>query len=229
MYWIDFNGHKNTDFGFMIPERVSVPAPVPRGDYVQVAGRDGSLLVTDGTYENIAIPVPMNYVSRADKQGESFRRAKAWLRGKGNLRFSDDTDVFYKVKACAITENQRRTKWGSDIAAEFICDPYTYLESGLIPITPGSIYNPYDESNPIYKITGEGMCTLTVNGKSITANIGQNLTIDTDLMLAYRTDGTMQNRVVTGDYNDLWLPSGNNSISISSGFAMNIIPNWRVL
>ena len=229
MYWIDFNGHKNTDFGFMIPQRVSIPAPVPRGEYVQVAGRDGSLLVTDGTYENIAINVPMNYVSRADKQGEAFRQAKSWLRGNGRLKFSDDIDVFFKVKAAAVVANQRRIKWGSDMEAEFICDPYTYFNAGLIPITPGNIFNPYDYSKPIYKITGEGLCTLTVNGESVTANVGQNITIDTDLMLSYRTDGTMQNTNVTGDYNKLWLNEGDNAVAISAGFNLQIIPNWRTL
>ena len=91
------------------------------------------------------------------------------------------------------------------------------------------LYNPYALSKPIYMITGEGMCTLTVNGKSVTANVGQNLTINTDLMLAYRKDGTMMNTAVTGDYEDLWLNSGENSITITSGFSLAIIPNWRCL
>ena len=70
------------------------------------------------------------------------------------------------------------------------------------------------------------MCTLTVNGNEMTANVGQNLTIDTDLMIAYRQDGTLQNTAVTGDYEDLYLVPGDNVISITSGFDLKIIPNW---
>lgn len=236
MYWIKFNDMINTDLGVMVTTRPSVPSPEPRGEYVQIAGRDGSLLVNDvlyGTketsYENIQIDVEMNFVRRPDKVAETFRAVKRWLKGGGTLVLSDDVDVFYKVKAAAVTDNQRRTKYGSDIVASFICDPYTYMGSGTEPISAGNIYNQFDTSKPLYKITGEGVCTLTVNGNEVTANVGQNLTIDTDLFLAYRTDGTMQNSAVTGDLNLLWLNNGTNTVSITSGFNLTIIPNWRML
>lgn len=236
MYWIEFNGKTNTELGVMVSTRPSVPPPSPRGEYVQIAGRDGSLLVNDvlyGTkdtsYENIQIDVEMNYVRQPHKVAETFRAVKSWIKGGGKLKLSDDVSVFYKVKGASITDNSRRTKFGSDIVASFICDPYTYMDSGTEPIAAGTFNNPFDTSHPIYKITGEGVCTLTVNGKSIRANVGQNLTIDTDLFLAYRSDGALRNTALTGDYNDLWLPNGSNTVSITSGFSLSIIPNWRML
>ena len=48
-------------------------------------------------------------------------------------------------------------------------------------------------------------------------------------MIAYRTDGTMQNTSLTGDYEDLYLIEGENKVSITSGFVLKIIPNWRYL
>lgn len=228
MFYIDFNGHKNTDYGLVVTTRPSIPAPLPRGEYVQIAGRDGELLITDNTYANITIQVQLNYVNHPNKLGESFRRAKAWLKGGGKLKMGDDHDVFYRVKASAISEHSRRGYFGSDFVAEFICDPYTYMENGTEPIQPGTIYNPYDTSHPIYKIYGEGTVTLTVNDRTVEANVGQNLTIDTDLFMAYREDGTLSNVSVTGDYNDLWLVNGDNTVSVSGG-TLEIIPNWRVL
>ena len=59
------------------------------------------------------------------------------------------------------------------------------------------------------------------------ANVGQNLTIDTDRMIAFREDGTVNNIAVSGDYEDLYLKEGDNQISITSGFALKVIPNWR--
>ena len=82
---------------------------------------------------------------------------------------------------------------------------------------------------PVYKITGNGGCTLTVNGKAMKATVGQNLTINTELMIAYRTDGTLQNGKVTGDYEDLYLLEGENQISITKGFDLKVIPNWRCI
>ena len=60
----------------------------------------------------------------------------------------------------------------------------------------------------------------TVNGK---------MTIDTDLMIAYNADGVNQNNLLTGDYEDLYLQEGTNAISLTSGFSVSVIPNWRVL
>lgn len=236
MFSIEFNGKTNLELGVMVTTRPAIPPPQPRGEYVQIAGRDGALLVNDvlyGTndtsYENIQIDVEMNYVRQSHKVGETFRAVKSWLRGGGTLVMSDDKEVFYKVKACSVTDSARHTKYGVDLVASFICDPYTYMGSGTQPMQLGNVYNPYDTSHPLYKITGNGTCTLTVNGNVVTANVGQNLTIDTDLFLAYRTDGTMQNSVINGDLNDLWLINGSNTMSVTSGFTVSIIPNWRVL
>ena len=76
---------------------------------------------------------------------------------------------------------------------------------------------------------GEGVLTLTVNGKKVTANVGQNLTIDTELMMAYRQDGIIQNIALTGDYENLFLQPGDNAITFSPGFTISIVPRWRIL
>ena len=121
----------------------------------------------------------------------------------------------------------------SEIAAEFtvnfICEGCQYSIEGQKEITASNLYNDGYITHPIYKVEGEGECTLTVNGKAVKANVGQNLTIDTDRMIAYRTDGTMQNTSLTGDYEDLYLIEGENKVSITSGFVLKIIPNWRYL
>ena len=70
---------------------------------------------------------------------------------------------------------------------------------------------------------GTLICWATVN------LVGQNVTIDTELMIAYRMDGTMENTSVTGDYEDLYLKPGYNEIEITEGFEAKVIPNWRSL
>ena len=82
--------------------------------------------------------------------------------------------------------------------------------------------------NMTYKIAAEGMCTLKINGKTMTANVGQNLTIDTDRMIAYREDGTLNNTKVSGNYEDMYLQPGNNKIEFYGG-NLKVIPNWRCL
>lgn len=231
MYYITFKGINNRELKIEVAKRPSIPSPQQRGNCIQIAGRDGSLLDTDGTYENIEIPIEMNIVSsRPSMWNADYRRAKNWLCGSGELRFSDDDEIFYKVKACGISDIDRRAKRGGDFTAIFVCDPFAYYVAGKKNMTKEEAsLNPYMTCRPIYKITGNGNCTLTVNGKSMTALVGQNLTIDTDKLLAYRTDGTMQNTAVTGNYDDLVLLPGENAISITNGFTLAVQPNYRSL
>lgn len=230
MFDLNFKGYSLSDIGIKISKRPDIPAPQKRVSYIQIAGRDGNLLQSDNTYEDIVIPVDCNFIIEPSKWGQRFRQVKALLTGSGNLFFSDDTGVFYKCSNANIINNERLIKEAGEFTVEFTCYPYMYITSGQNSYSADDIrLNPYMTSHPIYQITGDGMCTLTVNGNEMTANVGQNLTIDTDLMIAYRQDGTMQNTAVTGDYENLYLLPGDNAISITDGFDLKIIPNWRTL
>ena len=61
------------------------------------------------------------------------------------------------------------------------------------------------------------------------ATVNGNITIDTDRMISYNDQMVGQNTAVTGDYEDLYLQEGDNTISVSTGFTLSIIPNWREL
>ena len=62
----------------------------------------------------------------------------------------------------------------------------------------------------------------------MTANVAENLTIDTDRMIAYRSDGTLSNTKVSGNYEDLYLKPGENKIEFTGG-TLAVVPNWRCL
>lgn len=156
--------------------------------------------------------------------------AKEWLYNGigGRLILSDDPQYFYKVKNIAIKSTDRFVKTMGEIAVEFTCAGCQYLLEGTKEMNIAQVLdNRYYISHPIYKITGEGACTLTVNGKTMKVNVGQNLTIDTERKLSYRQDNAIANTAVTGDYEDMYLFRGKNSITITNGFGLKIIPNWR--
>lgn len=221
------------DIGVMVVRRPSIPSPVRRISEITIPGRDGSLIVGEGTYEDILISVDLNYMSPSNEWGAVFRKIKKWLLGKGSGRLflSDDMAFFFKVKNVEIGENERTSKRIGVITPTFTCDPYIYLNAGTIPIeqTTPTILNLYSLSKPIYIVTGTGECKLWVNGNIMTANVEGNLTIDTDLMIAYKEDGTIQNTKVTGDYEGLYLKEGENDLTINNPFSLQIIPNWRTL
>lgn len=227
---IEFNGTIASDLKLLIKEEISVPSPKQKYEEYEISGKDGDMIVSGGHYDDIQITIPFNY-AEYDEWGSIYRNAKRWLNAKGSqkLKLSRMDNYFYKVKRAEIGNEKRSVSHAGSFEAVFACDPYTYLESGLMELSAGELYNANELSHPNYMITGNGSCTLTVNGKTMKATVGQNLTIDTDRMIAYRVDGTMMNTSVTGDYEDLYLQPGENTVSITNGFDVKIIPNWRCL
>ncbi|MFV0553000.1 MAG: distal tail protein Dit [Anaerorhabdus sp.] len=220
------------NYGFCISKRPNIPAPERVYDEISIPGRNGSLLVDRKVYQNVQIEIEINYISNPNEWNDKFRKLKNILNNAAGkkLMFSDDQLYFYRIKKCIIGSNERIFKIGGMIRPMFVLEPFQYVKSGLDVLhNPSSLNNEFDESYPIYQIQGEGMCTLTVNGKSITANIGQNLTIDTNRRLSYRNDGTLMNTSLKGYYEDLCLQHGENKIEVSAGFSLDVIPNWRVI
>lgn len=230
MFNISFKNESCIGYRIIPVRRPSIPAPEERIEEVGIPGRNGVLTITDGLYEPITIPVEFNFMAKPDECGEVFRVAKRWLSGRGELWFSDDSNAYYKVLYCKITDVERTSKRIENFTAEFVCDPFTYMKEGKKEISlKQTIYNPGYTCEPIYRITGEGFCTLNVNGNEFTANAGQEIIIDSGRQIAYKNDGQMLNTDVTGDYKWLWLNPGDNTLSVTEGFAVNITPEWREL
>lgn len=230
MFWTEYNNKRDVSLGILTARRPSIPPPQERVEEIEIPGRSGALTISEGLYNAISIPVEFNFLTAPDKWNEVFRSAKKWLSKPGKLRFSDDASVFYKCKYCVITDTERTTRRLGNFTAEFHCDPFTYLAEGEKEIQmEGILYNPGFTACPVYRITGEGNCTLTVNGYEFTANVGQEIIIDTDRQISYKNDGSSANVDVSGDYPNLWLTEGDNSLSVSDGFEVNITPRWRYL
>ena len=232
MFYFTLDGEPSFRHKITVAYRPDFPAPEPRYTDTQVPGRDGTLTEFDGTYSDIAVDVQMNYITNPQNWHAAWREVKRYLLKGGirELRFSDDLSFYYKCKKVVLGTNEREFRHTAAFTATFTLAPYEYLTDGKERY-PYQVcaFNRYELCKPIYFITGEGMCTLTVNGNEMTANVGQNLTIDTDLQLAYRSDGTLQNTEVTGNFDELYLLPGENSISVTDGFDLKIQPNWRCL
>lgn len=200
---------------------------------ISVAGKKGTLTKRTGIYTDTIISNKMEYVSESRELSETERIVLTeWLKSTKTVSYSDMPDYFFKVKKVEIDDALRKYGIYGNMTAEFTCEPGIYLKSGekaQTVVSGAKLKNSHSVCSPLYKISGEGVLTLTVNGKKVTANVGQNLTIDTELMMAYRQDGTIQNTALTGDYEDLFLQPGDNIITFSSGFTVSIVPRWRIL
>jgi predicted phage tail component-like protein len=232
MYEVVRNGKRSTNVGVMISKRPSIPSPEYVYEEINIPGRDGKIYRENGTVQDITVSISFVFISDPQRWQERFREVKKWLLAKKDDRLflGDDPGFFYKVKHTSIGESERKVIESGEFTADFICEGYQYLEDGVEEYEIKDIlYNPYKTCHPTYLITGEGMCTLNVNGNLMRANVGQNIVINTDLMLSYRNNGEIQNTAVTGDYDGMYLKEGDNQVLISNGFDLRVIPNWRCL
>lgn len=241
---IIYNNVAGREIAVALATRPSVPPPQMRGSWIDLGAVDGSMLSTDYTYENITIEAQLNFVCPPDKVGIQYRRVKDWIRGSGELSFTDDPEVYYRVKAAQVGEYSRRTYFGADLLAAFICDPYTYLKAGKYPEsksfaiqnTGTHLYldNTGATAHPVYYISGgtsNKAATLSVNSKTFTVYRSDGIYIDTEKMMVYNGSGA-QNFSSNGDFDDILLPNGTNDIKIINNDAavtLDVTPNWRLL
>ncbi|HIY17906.1 MAG TPA: hypothetical protein IAA44_00700 [Candidatus Blautia avistercoris] len=230
-YYFENEQGNSADYGILFPTLPVITLGQEQTELKEIAGRKGTLAVDTGIYSDTVIQNSVEL--RVRKRGDldpAYLRAVQWIRKSRKVVYKDAENYFYKVKKVEVGEPSHDTDYNCTFDFTFTCEPGVYISGGEREMEKAEVlYNPYSLCEPIYYITGEGYCILIVNGKTMNANVGQNLTIDTERMLAYREDGTLQNTQVTGDYEDLYLQPGENTITITSGFDLKIIPNWRCL
>lgn len=232
MFYFILDDETSLEKNIKVTKRPKLPAPQRDYREYEIKGRNGKLYRDLGTYKDIAIPIEMNYVGSEEQWNTIWRNIKRWLL-KGGIRrltFSDDFTHYYLVKKIELGDNERKIKESAEFTAIVICEAFSYLISGLNEFAYTNVlYNQYEETQPIYIIEGNGMCTLTVNGTECKCNVTDNLIIDDYLEIAYRRDGTNQNTAINADYEAIRLQQGSNVITITDGFNLKIIPNWRVI
>lgn len=227
MYDIQYNGITGANLGLLLYDYPTFSGAGKSYSTFPIIGGRGELVGNDDYISNLIISCTFSIKSEAFSQ--KIRQIKKWLSGTGEITLSDSPDTYYQVLKIDYDSIEREIEHFGTFAAKFTCTPYEFLRTGKTAIEPDvndTVRNPGDVSRPIYLISGDGDCTLTVNGNSMKAVVTDNLTIDTEKMLSYRTDGTMQNTAVTGDYEQLFLLEGVNKIQMTKGFGLKIIPKW---
>lgn len=222
-YDIQYNGVTGASHGLILYDYPEFGGAEKSYETYPVAGRLGELVGVDDYKSNLTITCVFSVISKALM--DSIRGIKDWLSGNGELVLSDSPDIYYKVWKIDYDGIERELRHYGRFTAIFTCTPYEYRLDGKNAVDAPD-FNPYSLSRPSYLITGNGTCTLTVNGKNMTATVNGDLEINTELMLSTRQDGTLQNTAVTGNYDDLYLQHGENQISITAGYGLQVMPNW---
>lgn len=197
---LTYDGVDSSDFGVFISGEGVFDAPARRGEMISIPGRNGSLFMDEGVFENITVEYPA-FIGTGYE--ELFRTKLGELRSalssRGNYKRLTDTYHPDEFRLGIFREGlevdpQHITRAGG-FTMKFDCKPQRFLFSGeesFLFYESGEITNPtLFASSPLIKVTGNGMVALGNNGEyrfTVSNNPG-TITIDSELMEAYTPAG----------------------------------------
>lgn len=231
MFDITYNGISPSDLGcWLATIPIITPSQVIRTRQT-VVGMDGELLGTDDSYGDAQIDFTIH--AKSTTLQAISRNIRKWLTGTGTLVISDHNDSFYEVKEVNYTTYLKKDEAYGRIAVSMKVYPYEFLNSGEEWISSFPISNTAMLCKPLYRIVGSSSSaqgTLTVRGNTITYTVGgrgadQTIYIDTRRKITYNANGVSREGYISGDYEDLWLPTGSNAISATIG-SVSVKTRW---
>lgn len=230
--WLEYAGHKNTEYGVEMLSMPTRPHPARKGDLIDVPGRNGKLFMDEGAYDRVLVSVRVIAVDG------NMDAVNGWLSGRGLLRFGDDPTRAYNAsvtKEFSVSNRNSRLR-GQEFTVVFDCEPFRYVypapavqeitTSGGTITNPGTVF-----SQPEIKLTGSGDITLVVNGYSVEArSLTDGAIIDCELMETFNLAKTESlNSSFVMDEFPVLRPGANIITWTGSVTKVEITPRWRYL
>jgi len=175
-----FDGRPSTDFDMIVTEYPVLSRGVRRGDAYQIAGRNGTQVREDGTFDNYTMTYKVGF---PEDRGPSVTTAEIakWLLGSsGYCRLEDSFEPdFYRLARYAgpLNVEQLLDKYGTALLS-FDCQPERYLKTGEKAVTlfenvdlanlpdmstSKKLNNPMNfTSRPLIRLTGRGEIALHI-------------------------------------------------------------------
>ena len=230
---LTFDGENSLDYGVYITGEAVYNAPERSVDMVVIPGRNGTLALDQGRFENITVTYPAGTFGTSQSEFASLVSdyRNALVSRYKYARIEDDyhTDEFrlglYKSGLEVDPVSMSRA---GEFDIIFDCKPQRFLKSGETVITltgTDTITNPtLFEAKPLLVVTGTG--NLTVNGVQIAISETPT-TIDCELMEAYNGTTSRNSDIVLTPNKFPVLKPGNNTITLGSGITkVEITPRW---
>lgn len=220
------NDKNCSDLKIVFSELPSIPKPVRNVEEKLVSGRDGSLIIDRGTYQNI----PIMLIGHAEcKRTELID----YFGTTGELKFETSPDRFWKYRVTAIDIKEVLDD-GVLLAfsINMSLDPHKYLvygKSKIIGSSTLSLKNDYNaNAYPFLKIKGTGTIGIIKNGIQILSikDITDYVDIDCEADVIHRNNVNYDNKA-TGD--TFYLDANKTTELKFTGNVSEVIliPNWK--
>ena len=196
---LTYDGVDSSSFGVFISGDGVFDAPARRGEMISIPGRNGSLFIDEGVFENITVEYPA-FIGTGYE--DIFRTKLGDLRSamtsRGNYKRLTDTyhpDEFrLGVYREGLEVDPEVITRAGEFTLKFDCKPQRYLVSGEDPIvlTSGAlITNPtLFYAKPLLKVIGNGTVKIEPYEFIVSGNDGE-IWIDSEIMESYRLVHTL--------------------------------------
>lgn len=229
MNYVILNGKKSTAVqGLLIQELPPVSKPQIRSNIETIDGRDGDIITKLGyaAYDKQLV-IGLRGQYDIDDVIEYFN-------SEGTVTFSNEDDKYYNFQILEAINFERLIRF-RQATVTFHVQPFKYSlsegnthytlknNSEILVNNSGNIY-----SKPVITLYGSNTCGIYLNGSqvfSIDFGTDDNITIDTEALEAY-SGTTLKNRIVTGNYDNFYLPVGANTIKFTGSVTQCFIKNY---
>lgn len=218
--------------GLLIQELPPISKPLLRNQIEEIDGRDGDIVMPLG-YAAYDKDVSIGLYGKFDVDD-----VIEYFNSEGKVVFSNEPDKYYKYQILNQIDLERLVRFRT-ATVTFHVQPFKYaldekaktfeIEAGTSSVSISNNGNIY--SRPAITLYGTGTVNLSLNDHQLfVINFGDTanyLTIDAALLEAYKgTTDTLMNRSVDGDYDNLKLKIGTNTISWSGTLDKIVIENY---
>lgn len=214
--------------GLLIQELPPITKPKIRTMVEEVDGRDGDIVTKLG-YQAYDKEMIIGLHGDFD-----INQVIYFFNSEGTVIFSNEPDKFYKYQILSEIDFERLLRFRTAKVKMHI-QPFKYsaVDNSLVFNTQdlaeiSVVNNGNYFSQPKLTFHGSGVINLSINDVEIlTIDLGDEgyMTIDAETKNAYK-DGVLKNRRVSGDYGNLTLKMGLNSISWTGNLTEIDIENY---
>lgn len=236
---LTFDGISSRTYGVYITGEAAYNAPERSVEMITIPGRNGTLAIDRGRYENIEVTYPAGVF--AETEAEFVQNISAFRNEicsrLGYLRLTDEynqDEYRLAVYHSGLEVEKARTPAG-EFNLVFDCKPQRFLISGETEQTfaaDGTISNPTKFSAaPMLAVTGVGTVGIGSYSFTLQGLPGQETFIDCEVMEAWQISGGVKvsaNDLVQYAGNEFpRLVPGANGIELGAGITkVKVTPRW---
>lgn len=217
--------------GICLQNAMSFSSAVPSAKAHSISGRNGTLFIETGSYENRTgraecFCLNKNVEKNISAAGKFLMTKKGYRR----LETSDDPEHYWMARVKNSPEIEQRLRTLAPFQVTFDCKPQRFVKDGqnsVILTSAGMLFNQYGQTAlPLISLYGQGSGSLTIGDCLVEVKaLDGVLYLDSDTQNAYNGNGNQNMNINAPVFPTL--PDGEIPIAFSGGIEkVEIIPRW---